>query len=43
MKTYTRFGPLSFYKKAAAVAVPVTLQALVQNLVSLVDNFMVAG
>ena len=43
MKTYSRFGPLSFYKKAAAIAVPVTLQTLVQNLVSLVDNFMVAG
>ena len=43
MKTYSRLGPLSFYKKAAAIAVPVTLQTLVQNLVSLVDNFMVAG
>ncbi len=43
MKTYSRFGPLSFYKKAATLAVPVTLQTLVQNLVSLVDNFMVAG
>ena len=43
MKTHSRFGPLGFYKKAAGIAVPVTLQTLVQNLVSLVDNFMVAG
>ena len=37
------FGTLAFYKGALAIAVPVMLQALLQNLVSLIDNFMVAG
>lgn len=36
-------GSPVFYRKALAIAVPVMLQALVQNLVSLVDNFMVSG
>jgi putative MATE family efflux protein len=36
-------GPMSFYKTALGIAIPVMLQALVQNLVSLIDNFMVAG
>ena len=40
-KTY--WGSPGFYRKALAIAVPVMLQALVQNLVSLVDNFMVSG
>ena len=43
MHKHALLGPASFYKKAAAIAVPVTLQTLIQNLVSLVDNFMVAG
>ncbi len=37
------FGPKVFYASALSLAVPVMLQALVQNLVSLIDNFMVAG
>ena len=36
-------GPLSFYKKALSIALPVILQLLVQSLVSLIDNFMVSG
>ena len=38
-----RFGPMSFYKSALMIALPVMAQALIQNLVSLIDNFMVAG
>ncbi len=37
------FGPGAFYKSALAIAVPIMLQQLIQSLVSLVDNFMVAG
>ncbi len=37
------FGPGQFYKSALAIAVPVMLQQLIQSLVSLMDNFMVAG
>lgn len=37
------FGTASFYKRALAIAIPVMAQLLVQTLVSLVDNFMVAG
>lgn len=36
-------GNARFYREALALAVPVMLQALLQNLVSLIDNFMVAG
>jgi putative MATE family efflux protein len=36
-------GSAQFYLGALSIAVPVMLQALVQNLVSLIDNFMVAG
>ncbi len=36
-------GTASFYKRAVMIAVPVMLQLLIQNLVSLIDNFMVAG
>lgn len=32
-----------FYKRALAIAVPIMLQQLIQSLVSLIDNFMVAG
>jgi len=37
------FGSLAFYKRALFIGVPVMLQSLIQSLVSLVDNFMVAG
>ena len=37
------FGPGAFYKSALAIAVPIMLQQMIQSLVSLVDNFMVAG
>lgn len=37
------FGNLTFYKKALALTLPVMLQLLIQNMVSLIDNFMVAG
>lgn len=43
MASKTYLGTPAFYRKALAIAVPVMLQALVQNLVSLVDNFMVSG
>jgi putative MATE family efflux protein len=36
-------GPLSFYREAAAIALPVMLQQLIMSMVSLIDNFMVAG
>ena len=41
MKRY--LGSLSFYRQALMIGVPVMLQSLIQSLVSLVDNFMVAG
>jgi putative MATE family efflux protein len=37
------FGPGEFYKGALAIAIPIMLQQLIQNLVSLIDNFMVSG
>lgn len=37
------WGTSEFYKKALAIALPVMAQLLIQNLVSLIDNFMVAG
>ena len=39
----SRFGPSSFYKEALAIALPVMLQQFIMSMVSLVDNFMVAG
>ncbi|WP_407398454.1 MATE family efflux transporter [Treponema sp.] len=36
-------GPVSFYKDALKIAVPVMAQALIQTMVSLIDNFMVSG
>jgi putative MATE family efflux protein len=36
-------GPARFYREALGIAVPVMLQTLVTGLISLVDNFMVAG
>ena len=38
-----RFGPGSFYKEALTIALPVMMQQLIMSMVSLVDNFMVAG
>ncbi len=38
-----KWGPWSFYQRALAIAIPVMAQALIQSLVSLVDNFMVSG
>ena len=38
-----RFGTSSFYASALKIALPVMAQLLIQNLVSLIDNFMVAG
>lgn len=37
------FGDAQFYKRAITIALPVMAQMLIQNLVSLIDNFMVAG
>lgn len=39
----SRLGPVSFYREALAIALPVMLQQLIMSLVSLVDSFMVAG
>jgi len=38
-----RFGPLSFYREALAIALPVMMQIFIMSMVSLIDNFMVAG
>jgi putative MATE family efflux protein len=38
-----RLGPASFYREALGIAIPVMLQALITSMISLVDNFMVAG
>ena len=37
------FGDVKFYKKALLIGLPVMLQQLIQTMVSLIDNFMVAG
>lgn len=37
------FGPRSFYKEAILIAIPVMFTQLIQSLVNLIDNFMVAG
>lgn len=37
------FGTGKFYKGSLALAVPIMLQQLIQNFVSLIDNFMVSG
>lgn len=36
-------GNWEFYRKAIMIALPVMLQSLIQNMVSLIDNFMVSG
>ncbi|GMO20113.1 MAG: hypothetical protein Ta2A_27120 [Treponemataceae bacterium] len=38
-----QLGPLSFYREALRIALPVMLQQLIMSMVSLIDNFMVAG
>ncbi|MDR0568155.1 MAG: MATE family efflux transporter [Spirochaetaceae bacterium] len=38
-----RFGPFSFYREALSIALPVMLQQFIMSMVSLIDNFMVAG
>jgi putative MATE family efflux protein len=38
-----RFGPWSFYREALYIALPVMMQQLITGMVSLIDNFMVAG
>jgi Na+-driven multidrug efflux pump len=44
MRLYSkRFGPLSFYREVLSIALPVMLQQLIMSMVSLIDNFMVAG
>lgn len=43
LKLKNYFGPFAFYSDALKIAVPVMAQALIQTLVSLIDNFMVAG
>lgn len=43
MLSHKYFGTSSFYKRAIAIALPVMAQLLIQNFVSLIDNFMVAG
>ena len=37
------FGTAQFYMRALSIALPVMAQLLIQNFVSLIDNFMVAG
>jgi len=39
----SRLGPWSFYKQALNIALPVMLQSFIMSMVSLIDNFMVAG
>jgi len=39
----SRLGPMSFYRLALAIALPVMLQQFIMSMVSLVDSFMVAG
>jgi Na+-driven multidrug efflux pump len=38
-----RIGPWSFYREALSIALPVMLQQFIMSMVSLIDNFMVAG
>lgn len=42
-KISRQFGPATFYADALKIAIPVMAQLLIQNFVSLIDNFMVAG
>ncbi|MDR1956762.1 MAG: polysaccharide biosynthesis C-terminal domain-containing protein [Treponema sp.] len=38
-----RLGPFSFYREVLHIALPVMVQQLIMGMVSLIDNFMVAG
>jgi putative MATE family efflux protein len=38
-----KIGPWIFYREALSIALPVMLQQLIMSMVSLIDNFMVAG
>lgn len=43
MKRSELIGNRIFYSKALAIALPIMMQQMIQSLVSLIDNFMVAG
>jgi putative MATE family efflux protein len=43
MQLKNKIGPFSFYREALSIALPVMLQQLIMGMVSLIDNFMVAG
>jgi putative MATE family efflux protein len=43
MHPIKHFGPWSFYREVLGIALPVMLQQLIMSMVSLIDNFMVAG
>ena len=43
LKGYPAFGSPSFYRGALGIVVPVMLQMVITSMISLVDNFMVAG
>ncbi|MDR1950120.1 MAG: polysaccharide biosynthesis C-terminal domain-containing protein [Spirochaetaceae bacterium] len=43
MLSKIRLGPPAFYREALSIALPVMLQQLIMSMVSLIDNFMVAG
>ena len=43
MTNHKYLGTAQFYMRALSIALPVMAQLLIQNFVSLIDNFMVAG
>jgi putative MATE family efflux protein len=43
MRGKPAFGSGAFYKEALGIVLPVMLQAVITSLISLIDNFMVAG
>jgi putative MATE family efflux protein len=43
LNNYSLLGNRIFYRKALSIALPIMLQQLIQSMVSLIDNFMVAG
>ncbi|MDR0598925.1 MAG: polysaccharide biosynthesis C-terminal domain-containing protein [Treponema sp.] len=43
MKLPNPLGPAEFYRQAVRIAAPVMLQQFIMSMVSLIDNFMVAG
>jgi putative MATE family efflux protein len=42
-RAFLKIGPLTFYREALSIALPVMLQQFIMSMVSLIDNFMVAG